>query len=134
MNIKQVNFAYKVRHALNENLDNLPTATTDRLAAARAKALSMKRANAPLRATAPILVPAGSIGGMMGNTPSWFNRIGLLIPLIALVAGLSGIYKIEQQKRIAETADIDTAVLSDELPLSAYLDHGFSAYLAKQAE
>ena len=43
-------------------------------------------------------------------------------------------FKYEQQKHISDTADIDAAVLSDELPLSAYLDHGFSAYLARQAE
>ena len=134
MNTKQVNFAYKVRHALNENLDNLPAATTDRLMIARAKALELKRSNIPMRAVAPVHALAGSIGGMLGNGTPWFNRLGLVIPLLALVAGLSGIYKTEQQQRISDTADIDAAVLSDELPLSAYLDHGFSAYLARQAE
>ena len=54
--------------------------------------------------------------------------------MIVLVIGLVGIYQFEQQQRINEIADIDAAVLSDELPLSAYLDHGFSTYLAKRAE
>ena len=47
---------------------------------------------------------------------------------------MGGIYHHEQQRRIAEIAELDAAVLSDELPLSAYLDHGFNAYLANQSE
>jgi len=34
----------------------------------------------------------------------------------------------EDQQRTAELADIDAAMLSDNLPLDAYLDHGFNAY------
>jgi hypothetical protein len=29
-------------------------------------------------------------------------------------------------------AELDAAVLADELPLTAYLDHGFNAYLESQ--
>lgn len=43
MNTDDINLAYKIRHALNENLDALPASTTDRLAAARARALSRKK-------------------------------------------------------------------------------------------
>jgi hypothetical protein len=134
MNTRELNFAYKVRHALNENLDNLPVATTDRLAAARKKALAVKRQDSPLKALAAQHVMAGPAAEFFGNTSSWFNRVGLIIPLLALVAGLSGMYQFEKQQRISDTADIDAAVLSDELPLSAYLDHGFSAYLARQTD
>lgn len=134
MNTRELNFAYKVRHALNENLDNLPVATTDRLAAARKKALAVKRQDSPLKAFAVQQAIAGPAAGFFGKTSPWFNRLGLVIPLLALVAGLSGMYQFEKQQRISDTADIDAAVLSDELPLSAYLDHGFSAYLARQTD
>ena len=33
MNNDDINLAYKLRHALNENLDSLPASTTERLAA-----------------------------------------------------------------------------------------------------
>ncbi|MDY7574270.1 DUF3619 family protein [Actimicrobium sp. CCI2.3] len=132
MNTRELNFAYKVRHALNENLDNLPKATTDRLAAARKKALSVKRQDSPLKVFATEHALAGAAAGLISKTSPWFNRIGLILPLLALVAGLSGMYQFEKQQRISDTAEIDAAVLSDELPLSAYLDNGFSAYLAKQ--
>ena len=132
MNAREVNFAYKVRNALNEHLDSLPTSTTARLASARAKAMTVKRSN-HRALSIPFRALAGGIGGMVQNS-SWFNRAGLLIPLIALVAGLSGIYQSEQQQRLSDTADIDAAVLSDELPLNAYLDRGFGAFLERHAE
>ena len=135
MNAREINFAYKVRHALNEHLDHLPTATVDRLAAARKHAMAVRRSDTvPLRGLVAIPALAASAGGFFGNLTPWLSRASLAIPMIALVVGLGGMFKYEQQKHIIDTADIDAAVLSDELPLSAYLDHGFSAYLARQAE
>ncbi|MEC5216346.1 protein-S-isoprenylcysteine O-methyltransferase Ste14 [Actimicrobium sp. GrIS 1.19] len=134
MNTKELNFAYKVRHALNENLDNLPASTTQRLAAARRKALAVKRDHAPLHALVSETVFAGGIGGYFQQPNRWFARLGTILPLIALIIGLTGMFQFEKQKRINETADIDAAVLADELPLSAYLDHGFSVYLARQTD
>jgi len=135
MNTRQINFAYKVRHALNENLDNLPPSTTDRLANARKLAVSRKKKSSPLRAIVPQAVLAGRAGtGFLGGRFSWLAKMGVAIPLVALVVGLTGMYQYEQKRRIADTAEIDAEVLSDELPLSAYLDHGFNAFLAKRGE
>ncbi|MFL6673493.1 MAG: DUF3619 family protein [Massilia sp.] len=128
MNTDDINLAYKVRHALNENLDKLPASTTQRLAAARAQALSRKKADAPARQLERR--PVFNFGALF--SPSGLGRIGVVVPLLALVAGLAGVYQYEQQQRIAELAELDAAVLSDELPLTAYLDHGFNAYLASQ--
>ncbi len=134
MNVKELNYAYKVRHALNESLDILPPPTIDRLASARKLALSHKKNDAPLRVFAPQRALAGKIVNFFDKPLSWIGRMGLAIPVIVLVIGLVGIYQAEQQQRISEIADIDVAVLSDELPLTAYLDHGFNAYLAKRTD
>lgn len=134
MNVKQFNFAYKVRHALNESLDVLPASTVERLASARNLALSRKKKDSSLRRLATQGVFAGHAGSLFGEQFPWFRRMGVAIPMIVLAIGLVGIYQFEQQQRITETADIDAAVLADELPLSAYLDHGFNAYLAKRAD
>ena len=128
MNTDDINLAYKVRRALDENLEALPAATVDRLAAARAQALARKKADAP---------------ATRREHKRWFDvdfhfsgaglgRLGVAIPLLALVVGLGGLYQYEQQQRIAELAELDAAVLADELPLTAYLDHGFNAYLESQ--
>jgi hypothetical protein len=130
MNTDDLNFAYKVRHALNEHLDTLPAATTDRLAAARKAAIARKKAHAPVKVAQRQL--AGNIGALFSF--SALGRMGVVVPLLVLVAGLAGIYQYEEQQRIAETAELDAAVLSDELPLTAYLDQGFNAYLAQRGQ
>lgn len=127
---KELNFAYKVRHALNENLDNLPTSTTERLASARKQALSRKKKESALRIFVMPQVVAGQVGRLFSPPLSWLARMGLAVPLIVLAVGLTSIYQFEQQRLISDTAETDAEVLADELPLSAYLDHGFHAYLA----
>ena len=139
MNTEELNFAYKVRHKLNERLDELPASTTDRLAQARKAAMARKKADAPLRVKQAALATAGAggargLGGLFSQPFSWLGRASMVIPLLVLVTGLIGIYQYEQQQRIAELAELDAAVLSDELPLSAYLDHGFNAYLAQSEQ
>lgn len=130
MNTDDLNFAYKVRHALNEHLDQLPAPTTDRLAAARKAAMARKKAHAPVQVAQRQLV--GNVGSLFSFTA--LGRMGVALPLLALVAGLAGIYQYEEQQRIAEIAELDAALLSDELPLTAYLDQGFNAYLAQRGQ
>ncbi|KVN40452.1 hypothetical protein WJ63_28130 [Burkholderia pyrrocinia] len=128
-------FALKVRRALDERTAALPAATTDRLAAARQAALARKK---PEPVAAPVLVPAfaGAAGvyappRMSPRPPASFARRLLRAwPLALLLAGLVGIAYWEDMQRTAELADIDAAMLSDDLPLNAYLDHGFNAYLS----
>ncbi|UQO35116.1 DUF3619 family protein [Burkholderia cepacia] len=130
-------FALKVRRALDERAADLPAATTDRLAAARRAALARKK---PEAATVPVFVPA--FAGAYGTTPasrpqagrpyaSFARRLLRAWPLALLLAGLVGIAYWEDMQRTAELADIDAAMLSDDLPLNAYLDHGFNAYLSR---
>jgi hypothetical protein len=129
MNTDDINLAYKVRHALNENLDALPVSTTERLAAARALALSRKKADAP-RQVQPGKRPLFDFNALFTG-PS-LARIAVAVPMLALVIGMGGVYQYEQQQRLAAMAEIDAAVLADELPLTAYLDHGFNAYVESQ--
>lgn len=130
MNADDLNFAYKVRHALNEQLDHLPASTTERLAQARQQALARKKPDSPLRVAGRQL--AGASGGMLSF--SWLGRMGVAVPLVALVLGLGVVIEYKEQQRMAEIAELDAAVLSDELPLTAYLDEGFNAYLAQRGQ
>lgn len=130
MNTRELNFAYKVRHALNDNLDNLPASTTEKLAAARKLALSRKKKESALRVLVSPRLVAGEVGRFFSEPLTWLARMGLAVPLIVLAVGLTSIYQFEEQRLISDTAETDAEVLADELPLSAYLDHGFNAYLA----
>jgi hypothetical protein len=130
MNTEEINFAYRVRHALNEKLDDLPASTTDRLAAARQAAMARKKPHAEVRVTRTATVAATAGGGGRLSAPlGWISRFSVVLPLLMIVGGMVGVYQYEQQQSIAELAELDAAVLSDELPLSAYLDNGFNAYL-----
>lgn len=130
MNADELNFAYKVRHALNEQLDELPASTTERLAAARQLALSRKKPDSPLLVAGRRL--AGPVGGLL-SLPM-LGRLSVAAPLLVLVVGLAGIHQYQEQRRIVEVAELEADVLSDDLPLTAYLDDGFKAYLAQRSK
>lgn len=131
---KDLEFAYKVRRALNESAESLPAPTLDRLAQARKMAMARKKQEAPVAVLAFKGVLAGNSGFSFQGPGSWLGKLGIALPLLVLVAGLIGIYEYEQQQNINELADIDTAVLVDELPPAAYVDTGFTAYLNKTEE
>jgi hypothetical protein len=133
---KEREFALAIRRALDESTEDLPQPTLARLALARRAALQRKKPEvapqtAPVTAMAPAF--AGAMGAAMGARPPVVRapRFVLMWPMFALVAALIGVAYWEDQQRIADTADIDAAMLSDELPLNAYLDHGFNAYLSR---
>jgi hypothetical protein len=133
---KELEFARQLRRALDENAAGIPHATVDRLAAARRAALARKKAEpAEVRVVAPVLVAAGMPGPMPAplapRQRSRLRRFAFAWPLVALVVGLVAIAYWEDYQRTAELADIDAAMLSDDLPLNAYLDHGFNAYLSR---
>lgn len=133
---KEIEFARQLRRALDENAASIPPATTDRLAAARRAALARKKPEAvQAPAFAPVFVGAGTLGHLPQPEGSRrlprLRKLALAWPVLALVIGLAGIAWWEDHQRTAELADIDAAMLSDDLPLNAYLDHGFNAYLTR---
>ena len=137
MNDREIEFARKVRLALDESAAGIEPAVLNRLGAARKLALSRRRVAAPVSAMVfrPALAGVGGSSHGSGGEPfGWLQRLGLVLPLLALLAGLVGIYQWNQSERIAEIADIDTAVLVDDLPLNAYLDKGFGQYLIKRGD
>lgn len=130
MTTKERDFGYKIRAALNENIDNLPAQSIQRLATARKLALSHKKAPSGL---ALFQSKVATHAGHFFNDPfAWLVRIGATIPMIILVVGLIGIYEADEARRISDLAEMDAAVLADELPLSAYADDGFNAFLAQR--
>lgn len=133
MNAKDLNFAYRVKHALDQNLDNLPASAADRLASARKIALSRKKPDT-LRVRINRLAIAGQFGGYLQEHMFWLGRVGVMTPLLVGALVFVGLYEFEREQRIAELAELDVAVLADDLPVSAYVDQGFNAYLATRDE
>jgi hypothetical protein len=133
MNTKDLAFAYKVRHALDESTQDIPASAAERLAKAREIALSHKKQSAAAPAVAPRAALAGAGMPSIQSQPlrAWLGRASFIVPLVVLVLGLIGIHQAEKRQQLMDAASIDAEVLTDELPLSAYLDHGFDAYLSK---
>lgn len=124
-------FAYKIRQALNESAGALPADILERLAAARKAALQNQKPESKRVeqwAVSPVLLAQGNTAG----SGSPVSKTGLALVLAALLltgAGLVSLFHVEQQRQIEETAEVETGVLVDELPISTYADHGFNAFL-----
>lgn len=67
--------------------------------------------------------------GDQDDTPSWGLRMASLLPLIALVGGLWAVHQWTQREQVQAAAEVDTALLTDDLPPAAYADPGFEEYL-----
>jgi hypothetical protein len=114
---------------LSESSNGLPHDISERLRAARAQAVA-KRKIVTVQ-TASVVVRTGGeaalqFGGFEGG---WWNRIASLLPLLALVAGLISIAVLQEDLRAREVAEVDSELLTDELPPAAYVDPGFAQYL-----
>jgi hypothetical protein len=126
--MNQNEFGYRIRQALNEGAERLDYKTAFRLEQARGKALSAHRArSAP--ALRPVLVPAGGPSLESEAPVGWAQRLGLAAPLFALIVGFVAIYQWQHERRIAELADMDFAVLLDDTPIGTYADKGFGTLL-----
>lgn len=109
--------ARRIVGRLDRELDELPPDIAERLALARRRALGVR---------------AGSVTVLM-RLRSWMaeNRIvvGVALPtLFVLVAAGTAFYL--QTVDTADSFDVETALLADELPIHAYTDPGFDAWLS----
>jgi hypothetical protein len=100
----------------------------ERLRAARERALERRRV-APATASVPATaVPRGvseGFGGGLGFS------LRVLLPMALLVAGLVAIYTWQVDQRATDVEELDAQLLTDDLPIDAYLDRGFEAWLKK---
>jgi hypothetical protein len=103
-----------------------------RLRFAREKALDAAR-QARVAAAPAIVGTAGGVavigGGPSGSGTPWWLRLGSLVPLAVLLAGLVLIERHYTRSQIEAAAEIDAAILADDLPPEAYRDRGFVEFL-----
>jgi hypothetical protein len=125
--MNEMQFGNKVRQVLNRGLAGVQPATAERLRAARERALARQRVQiSPTLAWADNLV--GRVGGWGGA--AW----RVLLPLAMLVLALVGLQYWQQHQRVEEIEEIDAQLLTDDLPIDAYLDRGFQNWLKQRGE
>lgn len=118
-------FAGRIRHYLNQGTQ-LDAATAQKLRTARELALSRQRPE-----PAPLVRLADNV---LGNGWGWGGLSArVLLPVLVLAAAGVGIYRWQESQRLAQVVEIDSQLLTDELPIDAYLDRGFQNWLKKHA-
>ena len=119
----------KLASFLTLSANELPHDVSERLRVARIQALSQRKL-----ATAGFAQVSLTGGGAALNWGGdeglgWLGRLGSVLPLVALVAGLLFINAEQNDDRARELAEVDVALLTDELPPAAFADPGFLQFL-----
>ena len=128
--ILQDRFGARLAARLSDGTGALPYDVSERLRAARMQAMS-KRKLARLQ-TSPAVVSSGGGTATLGfgdDRWSLWGRLAAALPMVALVVGMVVIKVVQDDNRASELAEVDVALLSDNLPPSAYTDPGFVQFL-----
>jgi len=123
-------FAKRIAARLSQGSGDLPHDVTERLRVARERALEAGRwATQGQTRIAASVGSAGSGQAVLRGGPGWGWRLASLVPVVAMVAGLLLVQSQQDADQTHAAADIDAALLSDDLPPAAYSDAGFAEYL-----
>lgn len=140
---------------LEKGAQQLPHDITERLRVARQQAIAQakqRHVEAVQIQTAPAVVQSGwrLAGGLASGLGGWSSalartkghgrqlddapmgwgwRLASMLPVVALLGGLWGIHTWYKHEQAVAAADVDIALLADELPPNAYSDPGFEEFL-----
>lgn len=134
--ILQDRYGLKLAARLSAGAQELPHDISERLRVARVQAVSRRKVVqiAKLR-LASAVSPSGSAATMPFGDDGWsiWGRLASVLPLVTLVVGLVAINLVQNENRANEVAEVDAALLTDDLPPAAYADSGFIHYLKSVA-
>jgi hypothetical protein len=119
--MNEMQFGHRIRQILNQGITVEPD-IAQRLAQARNRALERHSAE-------PAMAWADNVTGSIG----WAGiALRVLVPLALLIAFAGAVYTWQQNQRAAEIEEVDALLLTDDLPIDAYLDRGFQNWLKKR--
>lgn len=134
----QNRFGLRVAARLSAGTEGLPHDIGERLRVAREQAVARrKQPAAVLRQRAAIAASRN------GNTATlsfgddglgFWGRLTSAALVLIMAAGLIAINVIQDDDRTMEVAELDAALLTDDLPPEAYADPGFLQYLKTGAQ
>jgi len=156
--MNEIRFPSTIRRALDESTERLPWRVTQRLEQARRAALlGVPEAAAEARRPAERFAVGGLAAGSTGShsvslelgrsfpstavsgidfepsgrsrPPFVWRMAAILAPAALLVAALLAFSELESARDADELADLEAAVLADEVPIAAYADRGFGVFL-----
>jgi hypothetical protein len=134
----QARFARRVVSRLSDGAAFSERHVDERLRVARERALDRARARRGAAAADTVVAISGGASATLAwgrggteddGSSSWWARLGVVVPIIALVAGLMLIQSQHARQRAAALAEVDVDLLVDDLPPQAYSDPGFVEFL-----
>lgn len=127
MSAEEREIARKIVRELDRSARSVDGDAVARLSVAREQALSQFQ-HTPVAGMAG----AGHPASHFFERPTFGARYAL--PLAVLIIGLAGIVFWQSSSGSGgEIADIDARLLTDDLPIDAYLDKGFDSWLSRQS-
>lgn len=122
-------FGQRVAARLATGTAELPHDISERLRAARVQAMGRRKLSS-LQTASSVSVSGGQASLGFGDEPfGLWSRIASALPLLVLAAGLVAIHVVQNERRASDLAEVDAALLTDDLPPSAYADPGFVQFL-----
>ncbi|MFM2069264.1 MAG: hypothetical protein RLZZ584_4173 [Pseudomonadota bacterium] len=125
----------RIAARLHDGSQGVPHDISERLRVAREAAVARARHSQRLAAAAAASTVSaghhhGAAAALGGGNESWWVRLTALAPLVVLLAGLLFIHEWQRLEQIDATAELDAALLADDLPPAAYTDPGFVEFLS----
>lgn len=120
-------YGLRVRQVLNQGLQDVSPATARRLEAARHLALSRQKQTAPQLA----LATPGQGNIHLGPTIPYLKQT---LAILALLLGMWIAFYWHSHQYITELEEVDSALLSDDLPPEAFLDQDFFEWLEDSSQ
>ena len=130
--VAQDRYGLKLAARLSAGANDLPHDITERLRVARQQAVAQRKTVRVARLrTAGGWFSSGTEATLHLEDEglNWWSSIAALLPLVALVVGLFTVQNMQTMDRADELAELDAALLTDDLPPQAYTDPGFIQYL-----
>lgn len=114
---------------LADDPHDLPHDISERLRVARLQAVIRRKK--PAYQSAPAVLRSGSAATLAAGDEDggFWRRWIAAVPVVALVVGLFTIDFVQNDNRANELAEIDAALLTDDLPPAAYADPGFAQFV-----
>ncbi len=122
-------YGRRVAARLSEGERTLPHDVSERLRAARVRAVSRRKREVTVPVHGHVLAGAGASLGFGNDGLGLWGRLASALPMIVLVAGLVTLNLVNDDLRASEVAEVDAALLTDDLPPAAYADPGFVQFL-----
>ncbi len=121
----------RVAARLSEGSQQLPHDIAERLRAARVRAVARRKPELVVPQRGYALAGAGRL---VDEGLGLWGRLASALPVVVLAAGLIAIHMIQNDLRASEVAEVDAALLTDDLPPEAYADPGVLRFLQSQSE